>query len=85
MVQNVKLIFHGHARGFQLGEGTDNVAVFHVSSRVIVGTNHKDSGMTTMCCLNEVVEIQKIVVVPGQEHLTLTGTRRQVTGIRGAS
>jgi hypothetical protein len=79
----MKLICDLDARGFQVGNCADNVPVFHVPGRVVVGANNKDPGMVPVRCLNEIVKVQEIVMVAGQEHLRLTGTRRQVSGIWG--
>ena len=84
MVQDVKVILNRHPRCVQVSKRTDNVAILHVPRRVVVGTHHENAGMTAVRYLNQIVQVQEIVVVSGQQHSPVIGTGRQVTSIRGA-
>jgi hypothetical protein len=69
MVQDVELILNRYPCAFQVGECADDIAVFHVPGRVIIGTYDHDPGMAAVGRLNEIVKVQEIIVVPVQEYL----------------
>jgi hypothetical protein len=44
----VKRSFDRHPRGFEVGKGMNNIAVFHVSGRVIVGAHYEDPSVAAV-------------------------------------
>lgn len=72
MIQNVKFILDWNSRSLQVSYGANYVAVLHIPRLIVVGPYYEDSGMPAFGCVNEIVEVEKIVVVSTQEHLALT-------------
>lgn len=78
MVQRVQLVFNWNACTFKVGNGTDNVTILHVASRVVVPANDKNPRVPPTRGLNEKMKDAEVVVISGQENKRLLSGVQQV-------
>ena len=82
MVQNVEVILNRNLGTFQISQRTNNVPVFHVLERLVVGANHENPSVSAAHGLDQVVQVEEVIVVAGQDRQRLSCAARQVAGIR---
>src|SRR5437016_12834136 len=78
MVMHLEFVFDRDARGFEIGNGTDDVTVSHVTRGVVVTADHKNTGMPAAAGADQEVKHAVIVVISRQKDKRLLNGVQQV-------
>ena len=77
MIEDVEFVRDGNTGLFQVVDRSSDVGVLHVAARVVVSTDHKDTGMPAVHGLDQQVQFLEIIVVLGeQDQAVLHGVKQ---------
>jgi hypothetical protein len=83
MIQDVKFVRQRNAGLFEVLERPHDIAVFHVPSWIVIGTDDQDARMPADGGLNQQMQIAEIIVVFGQQNQTVLDGMQQMARIPG--
>gem|GEM_PF-6030081 len=85
VVQHRQFVFNRNTRGFEIGDGTYDLMVLHVTCGVVVTANHKNTGMTAARGVDKEMKHAVVVMIACQKDKGLLNGVQQVFWVVGAA